>query len=90
MDTVKKTELFFIKWLNTKADPVYARLLIGMGFRHLSMSPFAIPEVKGRLREISCLEAAEMVEEVLRQATLEEVEDYVNEFMKRQKATVWG
>ena len=29
-----------------------------------------------------------MVEEVLRQATLEEVEDYVNEFMKRQKATV--
>ncbi len=70
------------------SHPVYARLLIGMGFRHLSMSPFAIPEVKGRLREISCLEAAEMVEEVLRQATLEEVEDYVNEFMKRQKATV--
>jgi phosphotransferase system enzyme I (PtsI) len=70
------------------SHPVYARLLIGMGFRHLSMSSFAIPEVKGRLREISCLEAAEMVEEVLRQATLEEVEDYVNEFMKRQKATV--
>jgi phosphotransferase system enzyme I (PtsI) len=70
------------------SHPVYARLLIGMGFRHLSMSPFAIPEVKGRLREISCLEAAEMVEDVLRQATLEEVEDYVNEFRKRQKATV--
>ena len=70
------------------SHPVYVRLLIGMGFRHLSMSPFAIPEVKGRLREISCLEAAEMVEEVLRQATLEEVEDYVNEFMKRQKAEV--
>ena len=70
------------------SHPVYARLLIGMGFRHLSMSPFAIPEVKGRLREISCLEAAAMVEEVLRQATLEEVEDYVNEFMKKQKTGV--
>ena len=70
------------------SHPVYARLLIGMGFRHLSMSLFAIPEVKGRLREISCLEAADMVEDVLRQATLEEVEDYVNEFMKRQETTV--
>jgi len=70
------------------SHPVYARLLVGMGFRHLSMSPFAIPEVKGRLREISCLEAADMVEDVLRQATLGEVEDYVNEFMKKQKTTV--
>ena len=70
------------------SHPVYVRLLIGMGFRHLSMSPFAIPEVKGRLREISCLEAAEMVKDVLRQATLAEVEDYVNEFMKKQKTEV--
>ncbi len=52
------------------------------------MSPFAIPEVKSRLREISCLEAGEMVDDVLRQATLEEVEDYVNEFMKKQKTAV--
>ena len=67
------------------SHPVYACLLIGMGFRHLSMSPFAIPEVKGRLREISSLEAGDMVEDVLRQATLEEVEDYVNEFMKKHQ-----
>ncbi len=40
------------------------------------------------MREISCLEAADMVEDVLRQATLEEVEDCVNEFMKKQKAGV--
>ncbi len=67
------------------SHPVYACLLIGMGFRHLSMNPFAIPEVKGRLREISSLEAGDMVEDVLRQATLEEVEDYVRGFMKKQK-----
>ncbi len=54
------------------------------------MSPIAIPEVKGRLREISSHEAGDMVEEVLRQATLEEVEDYVNEFMKKQKTEVGG
>ncbi|MFB3142370.1 MAG: hypothetical protein ACE1Z2_06130, partial [Acidobacteriota bacterium] len=67
-----------------------ARLLIGMGFRHLSMDPFAIPVVKGRLKETSCLEAGALVEDVLRQATLEEVEDYVNEFMKKQKTEVGG
>ena len=59
------------------SHPVYARLLIGMGFRHLSMSPFAIPEVKQRLRETSYLEACAMVEDVLRQPTLSEVESYV-------------
>ena len=60
------------------SHPVYARLLIGMGFQHLSMSPFAIPEVKGRLRETSYLEAAALVEDVLRQPTLGEVEGYVD------------
>jgi phosphotransferase system enzyme I (PtsI) len=59
------------------SHPVYARLLIGMGFRHLSMSPFAIPEVKQRLRETSYLEACAMVEDVLRRPTLSEVESCV-------------
>ncbi|MCZ6484978.1 MAG: phosphoenolpyruvate--protein phosphotransferase, partial [Acidobacteria bacterium] len=59
------------------SHPVYARLLIGMGFRHLSMSPYAIPEVKQRLRETSYLEACAMVEDVLRQSTLSEVESCV-------------
>jgi phosphotransferase system enzyme I (PtsI) len=72
------------------SHPVYARLLIGMGFRHLSMSPVSIPEVKGGLREISALEAGDMVEDVLKQGTLEEVEDYVNDFMKKQKTEVGG
>ncbi len=70
------------------SHPAYARLLIGMGFRHLSMSPFAIPGVKGRLRETSCIEAGALVEDVLRQATLEDVENYVDEFLKKQKTTV--
>ena len=70
------------------SHPVYARLLVGMGFRHLSMNPFAIPGVKGRLRETSCLEAGALVEDVLRQATLEEVENYVNESLKKQKTVV--
>ena len=59
------------------SHPVYARLLIGMGFRHLSMSPFAIPEVKQRLRETSYLEACAMVEDVLRPPTLSGVESCV-------------
>ena len=70
------------------SHPVYARLLVGMGFRHLSMNPFAIPGVKGRLRETSCLEAGALVKDVLKQATLEEVENYVNESLKKQKTVV--
>lgn len=61
------------------SHPVYASLLVGMGFQHLSMNPFAIPEIKQILREIAYFEVRETVNHILSLPTLEEVEGYVNE-----------
>ncbi|MDA2924900.1 phosphoenolpyruvate--protein phosphotransferase, partial [Acidobacteria bacterium AH-259-L09] len=61
------------------SHPVYASLLVGMGFQHLSMNPFAIPEIKQILREIVYFEVRETVNHILSLPTLEEVEGCVNE-----------
>ena len=47
------------------SHPIYATLLVGMGFRHLSMNAYAIPEIKQRLRKISYHQSREMLIEVL-------------------------
>ena len=61
------------------SHPIYATLLVGMGFHHLSMNAYAIPEIKQRLRKISCHQSQEMLSEVLQLTTLEEVEAYVDQ-----------
>ncbi|MDA2933534.1 phosphoenolpyruvate--protein phosphotransferase [Acidobacteria bacterium AH-259-D05] len=61
------------------AHPIYATLLVGMGFQHLSMNAIAIPEIKQRLREISYLESREVLTEVLKLVTLEEIEAFVSQ-----------
>ena len=61
------------------SHPIYATLLVGMGFRHLSMNAYAIPEIKQRLRKISYHQSREMLIEVLKLSTLEEVEAYLGQ-----------
>ena len=61
------------------SHPIYATLLVGMGFHHLSMNAYAIPEIKKRLRKISYHQSQEMLNEVLHRSTLEEVEAYVDQ-----------
>lgn len=56
------------------ANPFYACLLVGMGFRHLSMNPFAIPEVKGILGHIDYQSFREIVGEILPLSTVQEIE----------------
>ncbi len=63
------------------AQPLYAYLLIGMGFQRLSMNPFAIPMVKKRIREMVYEEARERIRELLRFSTIQEVERYVKREM---------
>ncbi len=63
------------------AQPLYAYLLIGMGFQRLSMNPFAIPAVKKRIREMVYEEARERIRELLRFSTIQEVEQYVQHEM---------
>lgn len=61
------------------SQPLCAHLLIGMGFQHLSMNPFAIPDIKKVVREMSYSEAARMVDQLSRLATVKEVEGFLNE-----------
>lgn len=63
------------------AQPLYAYLLIGMGFQRLSMNPFAIPTVKKRIREMVYEEARERIRELLRFSTIQEVERFVKREM---------
>ncbi|MEE8350357.1 MAG: phosphoenolpyruvate--protein phosphotransferase [Acidobacteriota bacterium] len=61
------------------SHPVYAALLVGMGFRHLSMNAYAIPEIKQRLRQISCQRSQEMLMEVLKLSSVKDIEAYVGQ-----------
>jgi phosphotransferase system enzyme I (PtsI) len=63
------------------AQPLYAYLLIGMGFQRLSMNPFSIPTVKKRIREMVYEEARERIQELLEFSTIKEVERFVKREM---------
>jgi phosphoenolpyruvate-protein phosphotransferase (PTS system enzyme I) len=55
-------------------DPLAAILLVGLGFRSLSMEPAAIPEIKEALHRISLEEARKVALEALLQPSSEDVE----------------
>lgn len=54
------------------ADPVYVPLLVGLGFRTLSMRPSAIPLVKRGLASLDCRAAAGAARQALRATSAEE------------------
>ena len=72
------------------SHPLYAYLLIGMGFQHLSMNPFSIPELKKAVRNISYLEARQTVDRLLKLSTIKEVEAFVDVRMKHLQPLVPG
>ncbi len=47
------------------ADPLYSRILVGMGFRHLSMNAAAIPVLRRSVRECDTSSVAQVVERLL-------------------------
>jgi phosphotransferase system enzyme I (PtsI) len=58
-------------------QPVEAVLLVGLGFRALSMAPSAIPRVKAALRAVRADEARALAERCLALSTCEEIEALV-------------
>ncbi len=58
-------------------QPVEAVLLVGLGFRSLSMAPSAIPRVKEALRAVRAADACSLAERCLGLATCAEIEDVV-------------
>jgi phosphoenolpyruvate-protein phosphotransferase (PTS system enzyme I) len=58
-------------------QPVEAVLLVGLGFRSLSMAPSAIPRVKEALRAVRAADACALAERCLGLSTCAEIEDVV-------------
>ena len=56
------------------ADPLQAALLVGLGFRSLSMTPSAIPRVKEAIRAVSASDAEELARRCLRLGSGAEIE----------------
>jgi len=59
------------------ADPLCTLVLIGLGLRELSMSPFFIPVIKRLIRSVDMTEVEEMTREVLTFGTVKEVKGHV-------------
>jgi phosphotransferase system enzyme I (PtsI) len=64
-------------------QPVEAVLLVGLGFRSLSMAPSAIPRVKEALRAVRAADARSLAERCLNLATCREIEAVVREMLPR-------
>jgi phosphotransferase system enzyme I (PtsI) len=58
-------------------QPLEAVLLVGLGFRSLSMAPSAIPRVKEALRAVRAQDACSLAERCLSLATCAEIEEVV-------------
>jgi len=63
-------------------DPVCSVVLIGMGLRDLSMSPFFIPVIKRLIRSIDITAAERLANEVLSLGTVKDVKGCVFEHMR--------
>ncbi len=70
------------------AQPLYAYLLIGMGFQHLSMNPFSIPVLKKAIRNVSYEEARDTVDQLLELTTIKDVEAFVDRRLKHLQPLV--
>ncbi|MFA5073517.1 MAG: phosphoenolpyruvate--protein phosphotransferase [Nitrospirota bacterium] len=65
-------------------DPLYAALLIGMGFQHLSMNVAAIPWVKRAIRLVRMQDAQDLVSVVMQQSTAALVRETSMRFMEER------
>jgi phosphoenolpyruvate-protein phosphotransferase (PTS system enzyme I) len=65
-------------------DPVYALVLLALGFDELSMTAGQIPTVKRILRGTSRAEAQQLLEAAMSLTTAEEIERYVRTEMDRR------
>jgi len=62
-------------------EPLYALILMGLGFDELSMNPLSIPRMKKVIRQAELKEAQELTEKAMGFATAEESRNYVIGYM---------
>jgi phosphotransferase system enzyme I (PtsI) len=64
-------------------ERLYTLLLLGMGLKHLSVTPHNIPEVKQIIRSATLEEAKQIAQEALRLETARDVNNYLREQTRR-------
>jgi phosphoenolpyruvate-protein phosphotransferase (PTS system enzyme I) len=67
-------------------DPVYALVLLALGFDELSMTAGQIPTVKGLIRQSSRAEARELLDTAMALTTAEEIERFIRTEMEQRFA----
>ncbi len=65
-------------------EPQYTMLLLGLGFRHLSMSPVYMYQVKKIVRSVSIKECEELVRSILGLENTEDIENTVRKKFKEK------
>jgi phosphotransferase system enzyme I (PtsI) len=65
-------------------DPLYALMLLALGFDELSMTAGQIPTVKGLVRQSSRAEAQQLLESAMDLTTAEEIERFIRTEMDRR------
>jgi phosphotransferase system enzyme I (PtsI) len=64
-------------------NPFFAFLLLGMGFRQLSMNPFAIPSIREAVSRMNMKTAEELAATALSMTTAQEISDFLIESVPR-------
>ncbi len=64
-------------------EPQYTMLLLGMGLRHLSVTPHNIPEIKKLIRSVTVPECVAVAQEAMRLETARDVNNYLREQTRR-------
>ena len=67
-------------------NPAYTMLLLGMGLRHFSVSPAALPEIKNICRRVTLAECRAVVERV---TTMENARDITNYLRLKSRILGW-
>ena len=65
-------------------DPLATMLLIGLGLDELSVSPIILPEIKEIIRRVEFSESEKLATKAMELRTSEEVEDYIQNVMKKK------
>lgn len=65
-------------------DPTAVPVLMGMGYRHLSMNGRNVPRVKYLLRHLKCSETEQLAAQLLQASTTSEVRYQISVFMERR------
>ena len=66
------------------SDPIYTMLLLGLGLRHFSVSPSAIPEIKELCRLVSIEECKEVAQRVMFMETARDIRNFLKTETERR------